>query len=82
MIILSRPEKERLVLELYSKGKSYREIAKEARISPRDIGRILNKSIVGSEKEKKVKMIIDHFLVPTNSFLRARVLLKSLSSLI
>jgi hypothetical protein len=45
MAILTRQEKERLVLELYNLGKTYREISKEARISPRDIGIILNKRI-------------------------------------
>jgi hypothetical protein len=43
MTILTRQERERLVLELYNQGKTYREISKEARISPRDIGVILNK---------------------------------------
>ncbi|HET6799666.1 MAG TPA: hypothetical protein VFH25_03810, partial [Nitrososphaeraceae archaeon] len=43
MTILTRQERERLVLDLYNQGKTYREIAKEARISPRDIGVILNK---------------------------------------
>jgi hypothetical protein len=41
--ILTRQERERLVIELYNHGKTYREISKEARISPRDIGVILNK---------------------------------------
>src|SRR5215212_11351145 len=45
MTILTRPEKERLVLDLYNQGKTYREISKVARISPRDIGVILNKVI-------------------------------------
>jgi hypothetical protein len=52
MVLLSRPEKEKLVLEMYSQGKTYKQIAQEVRISPRDIGKILNKSAVGSEKEK------------------------------
>jgi hypothetical protein len=51
MTILTRQERERLVLDLYNQGKTYREIAKEARISPRDIGVILNKVI----KEKKAE---------------------------
>jgi hypothetical protein len=46
LTILTRQERERLVLELYyNQGKTYREISKEARISPRDIGIILNKAI-------------------------------------
>ena len=56
MTILTRKERERLVLELYNQGKTYREIAKEARISPRDIGIILNKTIrwkaEGSKEEQ------------------------------
>ena len=51
MTILTRQERERLVLELYNQGKTYREIAKQARISPRDIGAILDKVL----KEKKTK---------------------------
>jgi transposase len=50
MTILTRQERERLVLELYNQGKTYREISKAARISPRDIGVILNKVI--EEKTK------------------------------
>src|SRR4030095_12232403 len=50
MTILSREERERLVIELYyNQGKTYRQISKEARISPRDIGVILKKDI----EEKK-----------------------------
>ena len=45
MIGLTRQEKENLVLDLYyNEGKTYAEIAKEARISLRDIGPILKKS--------------------------------------
>jgi hypothetical protein len=53
MTILTRQERERLVLDLYNQGKTYREIAKEARISPRDIGIILNKVIEEKTKESK-----------------------------
>jgi uncharacterized protein YerC len=53
MTILTRQERERLVLELYNQGKTYREISKEARISPRDIGVILNK--VMEEKTEGLK---------------------------
>jgi DNA-directed RNA polymerase specialized sigma subunit len=55
MTILTRQERERLVLELYyNQGKTYREISKEARISPRDIGVILNK-VVGEKKTEGLK---------------------------
>jgi DNA-directed RNA polymerase specialized sigma subunit len=47
---ITRQERERAVLDLYyNQGKSVREIAKEARISFRDIGAILNKA--GEDKE-------------------------------
>jgi hypothetical protein len=53
MTILTRQERERLVLELYNQGKTYREISKEARISPRDIRVILNKAV--EEKAEGLK---------------------------
>src|ERR671915_184774 len=53
MTILTRQERERLVLDLYNQGKTYREISKVARISPRDIGIILNKVI--EEKSEGIK---------------------------
>src|ERR687898_2316915 len=53
MSIMTRQEKERLVLELYNQGKTIREIAKEARMSFRDIGVILNKAV--EEKTEGIK---------------------------
>jgi transposase len=54
MTILSREERERLVLDLYyNQGKTYREICKEARISPRDIRIILNKVVKENAKASK-----------------------------
>ena len=53
MTILTRQERERerLVIDLYyNQGKTYREISKVARISPSDIGVILNKIV--EEKTK------------------------------
>lgn len=44
MIGLNRKEKERLIVDLYNAGSSYREIAKEARVSLRDIKGILDKA--------------------------------------
>ena len=52
MTILTRQERERLVIELYNQGKTYREISKEARISPRDIGVILN-NVIEEKTETK-----------------------------
>jgi hypothetical protein len=45
MSILNRQEREKLVLDLYNQGKTIREIAKEVRMSFRDIGVILNKVV-------------------------------------
>jgi transposase len=42
-MVITRKERERYVLDLYNQGKTIREIAKEARMSFRDIGAILNK---------------------------------------
>ncbi|MGD9532454.1 MAG: helix-turn-helix domain-containing protein [Candidatus Nitrosocosmicus sp.] len=42
MEILSKNEKKSLVIERYKEGKTYKEIAAIVRISPRDIGRIIN----------------------------------------
>ena len=44
MPMITRQERERLVLDLYNQGKTIREIAKEVRMSFRDIGAILNKA--------------------------------------
>ena len=53
MTILTRQERERLVLDLYNQGKTIREIAKEVRMSFRDIGAILNKEV--EEKTEGLK---------------------------
>ncbi len=56
MLLLSRTEKEKRVIELATEGKTTREIAKEVHISLKDIGKIIRK-ITGdedlSEKEKE-----------------------------
>jgi|SRR5215216_3228484 transposase len=51
--IRTRQEREKLVLDLYNQGKTIREIAKEARMSFRDIGAILNKPV--EEKTEGIK---------------------------
>lgn len=51
-LALSRKEKEVLVLDLYfNQNKNYRQIAEEARISPRDISQIINRA--SKEKERQ-----------------------------
>jgi predicted transcriptional regulator len=47
-MFLTKEEKERHVIDLYSQGKTYRQIAEEVRISPNDIHAILKKK----EEEK------------------------------
>jgi hypothetical protein len=51
-MVLTRQEKENLVLGLYNQGRTYREIAEEARMSPRDIGIIVNRAADKKEIEK------------------------------
>jgi len=53
MTVLTREERERRVLDLYNQGRTYREIAKEARISPRDIGHILRKAEQNSQRQQQ-----------------------------
>ncbi len=52
---LSREEKEELVRDLYfNKGKSYHQIAKQARVSLRDIKGILNRGTEGGQGERSL----------------------------
>jgi Mor family transcriptional regulator len=44
--MLSNAEREKLVLDLYNQGKNIRHLAKEARISFRDINTLLKKAAV------------------------------------
>jgi cytidylate kinase len=41
--MLTRQEREQVVLDLYNQGKTIRDIAKEVRMSFRDIGAVLKK---------------------------------------
>jgi DNA-binding transcriptional regulator LsrR (DeoR family) len=50
-MVLTRQQRERLVLDLYNQGKNTREIAEEARMSFSAIGAILKKA----EQEKEVQ---------------------------
>jgi hypothetical protein len=53
MISLSRRERDDLILDLYyNKKKTYHEIAKEARVSLRDIKGILDKGVLGAQEEQ------------------------------
>jgi transposase len=50
---MTRQERERVVLDLYNQGKNIREIAKEARMSFRDIGIILNRAAEEKEEQQR-----------------------------
>lgn len=54
---LSIKEKEKYVIELLKQGKTYREIAHEAKVSPREISRI-RKKVNGEMEEKERKKIV------------------------
>ncbi|MDQ6723465.1 MAG: hypothetical protein M3Z01_04280 [Thermoproteota archaeon] len=68
MLLISRKEKEKLVITLAKEGKTIREIAKEVHISLKDIGKIIRK-ITGDddiaekeieeekEKQKRIKAL-------------------------
>ena len=51
--MLTRQEREQAVLDLYNQGKTIRDIAREVRISFRDIGVVLKKEEEKMEKEKQ-----------------------------
>jgi predicted transcriptional regulator len=52
---ITRQEREKTVLDLYhNQGKTIRDIAKEARMSFRDIGTILNKAVEGREQQQEI----------------------------
>jgi hypothetical protein len=56
-VLISRKEKEKLVIQLAHEGKTTREIAKQVHISLRDIGKIIRKEtgdddLISKEKQK------------------------------
>ena len=51
--MLTRQEREQAVLALYNRGKTIREIAKEIRMSFRDIGTVLKKEEKENERQKR-----------------------------
>ena len=52
--MLTRQEREQIVLDLYNQGKTIRDIAKQVRISFRDIGAVLKKE---EEKERQKRQL-------------------------
>jgi cytidylate kinase len=53
--MLSNAERKKLVLDLYNQGKTIRQIAKEARMSFRDINTVLKKAAASLESEYSKK---------------------------
>ena len=51
--MLTRQEREQNVLDLYNQGKTIRDIAKELRMSFRDIGAVLKKEEKEKERQKR-----------------------------
>jgi DNA-binding NarL/FixJ family response regulator len=62
--MLTRQEREQIVLDLYTQGKTIRNIAKEVRMSFRDIGAVLKKE---EEKEERQKRKLDKNISSTDS---------------
>jgi DNA invertase Pin-like site-specific DNA recombinase len=50
-MVLTREEKDKLIRNLYDQGKTYKEIAKEARVSVRDIKPTLERKETKRELE-------------------------------
>jgi hypothetical protein len=50
-MVLTRQEKEKLILDLYNQGKTYKQIAETARVTPRDIKPVLENAEKEREKE-------------------------------
>ncbi|HZB15970.1 MAG TPA: hypothetical protein VE445_02295 [Nitrososphaeraceae archaeon] len=61
---MSKEQKERRVVDLYSQLKTYRQIAEEVRISPNDIHAILKKK----EEEKNNSIVTNNKKQPSSSF--------------
>ena len=51
-MLITRKEKEKLVLKLAEEGKTTRDIAKEVHISLKDIGKIIRKATGDSQEER------------------------------
>ena len=55
---LSVKEKEKYVLKLREEGKTYRDIAHELRMSPREISKILKKANGEIEEKERKKIVL------------------------
>jgi hypothetical protein len=71
--VLTREEREELVLDLYFKeNKTYSEIAKIARISPRDIKPIIDKAYQEKERQAHKSLAVQAY----ESFSKGKTLLE------
>ena len=68
-MVLTREQRERLVLDLYNQGKNTREIAQEVRMSFSAIGAILKKTEQENETSKERTEKMSHAARHTNSSL-------------
>ena len=57
---LTVKEKEKYVLKLREEGKTYREIAHEILISPREISKILKKANGEMEEKERKKIVLSN----------------------
>jgi transposase len=63
-MLLSRKEKEKLVIKLVEEGKTTSDIAKEAQISLKDIGKVIQKDTGDSQegdRNEKEKLILSPY---------------------
>jgi hypothetical protein len=85
VLMLTRQEREQAVLDLYNQGKTIREIAKELRMSFRDIGTVLKKEEKEKERPKRqldndylhtvmlLRVVCPYLLKPTNCFPKVKL---------
>ena len=72
-MVLTRQQREKLVLDLYNQGKNTREIAQEVRMSFRDISAIADKARKDEEKSTMQSEKMSQSSQLTNSFLMANL---------
>jgi hypothetical protein len=75
--MLTRLEREQVVVDLYNQGKTIRDIAKEVRISFRDIGAVLKKE---EEKERQKKQLDNNDTTTPDSYKNQRGLSSSVQA--
>ena len=69
---LSVKEKEKYVIELKKQDKTYREIAHEVKISPREISKILKKTNIELEEKERKKIVLSNTAKALQLFKRGK----------